>query len=960
MRPLLLLLLIGLLSSGYFSQMNVEVVQENYFYESKIPQYIKFSENSQLSIEDLSLFFNETYKLNLDLRRINQVKDELGYIHYKYQQFYNKNKVELGILNVHVKNGKIKSMNGALIDYIPFSSSSLPNEETSLSKAIEFVGANKYKWEDEKEEKWLKVSTKNRYATFYPKGELVWCSENLTPTGTLKLAYKFEIYAKEPLSKSAVYIDIETNKILAQNDIIHHVDAIGTGTTGYSGQQTITTDFNNNEYRLRETGRGNGIETYDLQNGTSYANAIDFTNTTNNWNAGTAQDYLFALDAHWGSEMVYDYFLTQHNRNSIDGNGFKLKSYIHYDVNFGNAFWDGTAMTYGDGATGSNPYTSLDIVAHEITHGLTTNTAGLIYSYESGALNESFSDIFGTSTEWFAKPNQANWTIGEDAGSAFRNMANPNSVGDPDTYKGDNWVFSSADNGGVHTNSSVQNFWFYLIVNGGSGTNDNGDAYTVSSIGQQKAAKIAFRNLTNYLTNSSNYLEARFYSIQSAIDLYGVCSPEVKSVTEAWYAVGVGSPFSPGVTANFSSNTTIGCEAPFSVNFQNLSVNGTTFTWDFGDGTTSNDNFPSHTYNTIGTFNVSLLADGQACGTNQEVKNAFITIDNTLPCTDMIANSTVTKSSCTGELFDSGGENGNYGPNENSYAVISPNSGLPFDLNIDFIDIEEEASCGYDVLKIYDGTSASGNLIGTICNNSNYSPVVSSSTGSLYLHFYTDPLVDQGGFKVSWNCNNSSSLIQSDDNCSGEKTDTGGENGNYGNNEVSIVVIEPLGATQIDLQFSEFDVESHPSCIYDYVEVFDGGSVNAPLIGRYCNATAPPAVIQSTGGSLTIKFYSDSYVTKNGYVYNWSCQSSGVGVEEEEVFSFNLYPNPSNGVLFLDYNNNRFSVISLKDLLGKEVFRDEQYYAKKGLDLSSLSKGAYLIEVYQESNLVGIKKVIIE
>lgn len=960
MKPFLILLFLISLAFNSFTQSNYEVIDEEYFYKSKIPQFIKFSEKSELSIDNLESFFKVSYQLDIELKEISKVDDELGFSHYKFQQYIEGNKIQLGIINVHTKTNNIVSINGYLFDNQNLPAIPNVNESESLEKVLEYVGAEKYKWEEEKEENWLKISTKNRYATFYPKGELVWCSPNFDKSKPLKLAYKFEVYATKPLSKAAIFIDVVSNEVIARNEIIHHVDAVGTGTTGYSGQQTITTDLNGGNYRLRETGRGNGVETYNLQNGTSYGNAIDFTNTTNTWNSGTAQDYLFALDAHWGSEMVYDYFLTEHNRNSIDGNGFKLRSYIHYDVNYGNAFWDGSVMTYGDGSTGSNPYTSLDIVAHEITHGLTTNTAGLIYAYESGALNESFSDIFGTSTEWFAKPNQANWTIGEDAGSAFRNMANPNAVGDPDTYKGTNWVFSAGDNGGVHTNSSVQNFWFYLLVNGGSGVNDNGDNYNVTAIGQTKAAKIAFRNLTNYLTNSSNYIEARFYSIQSAIDLYGICSPEVKSVTDAWFAVGVGTSYSAGVSANFTSNSNISCEAPFTVAFQNLAVNGTSFTWDFGDGTSSNDHFPTHVYTTVGVFNVSLTADGGACGIDQEIKTTFITIDTTLNCTDMIANSTITKSSCVGELFDSGGENGNYSENENSYAIISPNSGLPFDLNIDFIDIEEEQDCNYDVLKIYDGVDASGNLIGTICNNSNYPSTISGNTGSMYLHFFSDPLVEGGGFKVSWNCNEGSSTVQTDNNCSGKKTDSGGENGNYENNEVSIVVIEPVGATQIDLNFDLFDVESHANCNYDYLEVYDGNTVNSPLIGRYCNGTLPPSIIQSTGNALTIKFFSDLGLTRAGYVYNWTCKSNGVGVNENSLTTFNLYPNPSSGLLYLEYDNSYLTTLKIKDLLGKEVFIKEDYSSNSELDVSSLSKGAYLIEVYQKGNLVEFKKVIID
>jgi len=211
-------------------------------------------------------------------------------------------------------------------------------------------------------------------------------------------------------------------------------------------------------------------------------------------------------------------------------------------------------MTYGDGdGVNFTPLVCLDVVGHEITHGVTQYSANLRYLGESGALNESFSDIFGNEVE-FAKEGvpgsgTGNWRMGEDitpSGLGIRNMQNPNEFNDPDTYLGTYWVTTgSGDAGGVHTNSGVQNFWFYLLCEGGSGTNDHGNAYNVSAIGFTKAAAIAYRNLTVYLTPSSNYYAARVGAINSATDLYGPGSPEVQVVMDAWYAVGVYEPTPP-------------------------------------------------------------------------------------------------------------------------------------------------------------------------------------------------------------------------------------------------------------------------------------------------------------------------------------------------------------------------------------------------------------------------------
>jgi len=267
---------------------------------------------------------------------------------------------------------------------------------------------------------------------------------------------------------------------------------------------------------------------------------FDFTNADNNWkNVNAAKDE-YATDAHWGTEMTYDYFYQKHGRNSIDGAGMALNSYLHYSVGYFNAFWDGSRMTYGDGSSlnGNRPLTSLDVCGHEINHGITERTSNLVYSYESGAMNEGFSDIFGTAIEAFARPTNTDWLIGGDF-YTIRNMSNPNAFNQPDTYGGTYWYTSSGDNGGVHYNSGVLNYWFYLLTVGGSGVNDHSFSYNVAGIGMDKAAAIAYRLNTVYLISTSEYYDARVLGIQAAEDLYGIGSNEAIQTANAWSAVGL-------------------------------------------------------------------------------------------------------------------------------------------------------------------------------------------------------------------------------------------------------------------------------------------------------------------------------------------------------------------------------------------------------------------------------------
>jgi bacillolysin len=170
--------------------------------------------------------------------------------------------------------------------------------------------------------------------------------------------------------------------------------------------------------------------------------------------------------------------------------------------------------------------------------GLALFTADLNYNKESGALNEGFSNIFGTAVQWREKPAAKKPPI-QSSFSALNIMEDPNAYSQPNTYKGIYWYAGSADSGGVHTNCGVLNYWFYLLTSGGSGTNDKAFAYDISGIGINKARTIAYRTLVNYLNPASVYKDARTWSIKSAEDLYGIGSNEAQQTTKAWDAVGV-------------------------------------------------------------------------------------------------------------------------------------------------------------------------------------------------------------------------------------------------------------------------------------------------------------------------------------------------------------------------------------------------------------------------------------
>ncbi len=476
-------------------------------------------------------------KADDELKSIRKENDEIGFTHERFQQYFKGVKVEGAEYSVHSKDGLFDLMTGDYRTVADLDVNPSISVSAAFDAAIGHVGARLYAWDD---------AVKTDYPDYKkPQGELVIVTD---PEGNAppRLAYKFDIYAADPLYRANVFVDAHTGAFIQEHSLIFDTNVPATGNSLYNGNVPFTADFTGSLYRLRQTVSGSGIQTYNLNHGTSYNSATDFTSSTTNFTGDNS-----AVSAHWGAERTHSYYLTQHGRNSYNGTGGIIKSYVHYSNNYVNAFWDGTRMTYGDG-DGVNyfPLVSLDICGHELSHGVTQYSANLTYSNESGALNESFSDIFGECIENFADgPND--WLMGDDigpggSGGAFRSMANPNLYGDPDTYHGTYWYSGSADNGGVHTNSGVQNKWFYILSQGESGTNDNGNAYNVTGIGIDNAAAIAYRNLTVYLTSSSNYAAARAGAIQAAKDLFGAGSAEEIATTDAWYAVGVGSEYNSG------------------------------------------------------------------------------------------------------------------------------------------------------------------------------------------------------------------------------------------------------------------------------------------------------------------------------------------------------------------------------------------------------------------------------
>ncbi|MCW3124564.1 MAG: C-terminal target protein [Bacteroidetes bacterium] len=713
--------------------------------DNNIPEFVEFRQDAQ--VDELNFFpiLKKCFQLpaSYGAALIRTEKDKLGWENSRYQLTVNGVLVNEGIFVLHVLNGKVVKYNGYVPKTVNAPATPSLSESSALHAALTNINATTYRWQD------AKNNDGGVNSTFFPKGQLcIVQGYNEIGTTAFHLAWKFDVFATVPLSRDYVYVDAQTGAIIRKDNRIETANTNATAATVYRGNRAIVTDSYNGSYRLRETTRGNGINTYNMHTGTSYAAATDFTNATTTWSGtNTAKDQ-YARDAHWGAEMTMDFYLNKQGRNGIDGNGFALKLYVHYDNAYLNAFWDGTEMNFGDGSTGYQPLTSLDITGHEISHGLTQFTANLNYQNESGAMNEAFSDIMGTAVEYYGDSTRANWLVGEDIGAPFRSMSSPKTYQQPNTYLGQYWYAGTQDNGGVHTNSGIENYWYYLLSMGGTGTNDNSNAYNVTGIGRQKATQIAFRMETVYLISTSQYTNARAYAIQAAIDIFGACSQEVISTANAWYAVGVGSQYSAAASSQFSYSNTVACAAPYTVNFTNLSSNMSTYTWYFGDGQTSTAVSPSHTYIANGVYTVKLVASGN-CGTDSVTKPNLVNISSSNPCIVVLptSGSADVQTSCTGTIYDNGGAHAQYSNNVNSTVTISPLGAST--VRLTFTQFRAEAN--YDYLYVYDGTTVAGTLLGTYTGYT-LPASVTSTLPSITVKFVSDPGVVDTGFAINWTC----------------------------------------------------------------------------------------------------------------------------------------------------------------------------------------------------------------
>ncbi|NND95134.1 MAG: T9SS type A sorting domain-containing protein [Flavobacteriales bacterium] len=872
---------------------------------------------------------------NYDFELVDLSEDELGYFHYRYQETFKGYPVEGAGFILHVKDGFVSHGNGEIVRGIQSGGQLLLEYEEGLAIAKNYTEASQFYWENPEMEELIKRIKKDENATFFPQAKLVYADSDFGQDGKkYELTWKYELYTSQPDGRETVFVDASTGNVLFALEGCHHGSVEGTAETRYSGVQSIIADsISATEYRLIDSTRGGGIETYDMnQQVDDYSLAVDFFDDDNYWNNANAELNDAATDAHWGAEMFYDYFLLELGRDSYDNNGSPVINYVHYDENYFNAFWNGLYATYGDGS--GNPLTSIDVVAHEFTHGVTEYTAGLIYQNESGALNESFSDIFGTAVENYGMGQDANWIMGVE-NFALRDISNPNAFGDPDTYQGVSWYNGAGDNGGVHINSGVQNFWFYLLSNGGVGTNDNGDDYDVDSIGMSKAAAIAYRNLSTYLMPGSGYSDARQGSIQAAEDLYGSCSDEVLAVASAWYAVGIGSAdITPDlqvveVLSPLNSSCDLGTEEQISMAFR-LNPSGCGLTLEAGDEIQVSYQVNSEDPIVETIVLTEIISDGdilthdfQTPADLSEPDQYFIDYtviysEDLTPLNDEISNHKLTNP-----------------------LILQGGSILEFDnFNAkDSIYVVEGANAEAKISSSAANTGSKGFLMHSYGASVNNVSVLASEEGN----FSSNPdfrsrvcsCVDLSGWEeayLNFDLRQTYSEIYADD---------------LG------LDIDFMIALRVLVDDQQVGEQFHPTSNYD-----------DPYLTHVMEMN------EFAGTSFTLCFESVNFINEEEDDGNegdkttldniYFSQSGPTGLTYEEYVEVNLFPNPTDDMVNIEVNRSGIYDIEIADLLGNIVKRERLIINNTGnLDISSLAIGSYVMVIRNDEGMV-IKKIQVE
>ncbi|MFM9989701.1 M4 family metallopeptidase [Flavobacterium sp.] len=1006
-KYILLLMIITLFSSGLFAQVSKINPSDPHQKTLKLEKITSKKDAISEFGKKYNLDENNTFVEN------KETSDFSGMTHQRNQQYYKGIKVEFGTAITHSRDGQVETVNGELYEVKNLNINPALSAESCFLKAINYLPASKYAWEDDE----------NVRAANYkkPSGELVILP--LINTGDIKLAYKFDIFCSTPVAREEIYVDANTGNLLFRNPLIKHATGLvsskqaeamskkieditvgsksafatlvpsTTAATRYNGTQTIETTFVSGSYVLNDLSRGGGVMTYNSENTNTMpsTNFIDATNTWNsgNYTSGSSTNDNAALSAHWGAEVTYDFWKNIMGRNSFDDNNGQIKNYVHFNntnlsaTGWDNANWDGAEMRYGDGNS-FDVLTAIDVIGHEIGHGVCQYTAGLVYANQSGAMNEGFSDIWGTCIEQYgtfgnlnaatdtASPGTSGvWKIGEKlAASPLRSMSYPLTRGNPDTFLGTNYTDTQDDTGispacttpnsntndncGVHNNSGVLNHWFYLLTAGSSGTKTNNasvanggpDTYNVTGIGMTKAAQIAYYAERDYLTANAKFTDARNATIAVASSLYCATSPEVQAVTKAWFAVNVGADYvglANDVSLKFLTTTSsISCGSAYSssIVFENAgtaNITSVTVSYTIDGGAAVNSTW-NGTLANCSTQAYPLTITGLTRGTHT------LSVTTTIVSDGNATNNTKTS-------IITVNDNGTVGTTNTFNATTDA---------LVTLDASGKTSTVWERGTLTTKTK----LTNAIAGSQVYATKLTAATYPVGVESY---LVSQ-----CYNISNLSSPTVSFDMAFDLEPNYDFITLDYSTDGGTTWSI--LGTAADVNWYNSGRLPSTTDCDACPGKQWTGNYATAPTGGtgvngnkrNYSHSLSPFGSGGATPASsmmFRFNFYSDGGVVQEGaFVDNFLVQGT-LSTQENEFENFGVYPNPSNGLFNVVLSTSDKVNITLHDLRGRsiynETFSSNGSVFNKELNFSTLSSGIYMLNVESEGKKAS-KKIIIK
>lgn len=516
-------------------------------------------------------FFEQYLKVtsNDEFEKAPHKSKRAALVHDHFDQFYKGIKVDGGGYNLHYKDGQMFFANGNFVKIDKINAIPSVSLEEAKASFLTYKSIEKETVVNTISELMIKEIT---------------AADDKNAISVPALVYRIYLESDHQNNDEVGFIDAHSGKVVMTGP--RATDLVGTFATRYNSTELADTQPVTGGHRLFDNTRGAPIHTRSLQNNsTIFTNGVDLIDNNNNWTTAehTANNNDMGLDVHWGLQEIYDYLHDTHDINSFNDAGQAINAFIRFGVdNIGRdgARWDPNAnvLAFGQGVSTFKPLASLDVVAHEFGHGITDFQIGWgLTNFDQRAFNEGLSDIWGAILEQRIRPNNT-WKIGEQITKNKPHTRNIQFTNDTNSLTKIADTFGSTQYNNttdIYVRGGVFSHWFYILANGESGTNDLGTTYAVNGIGMTLAEELIVEAVfNNYLDATTTYAAIRTAMINAAQTIFCANSPEVRSVMDAWHAVGVGAKYT-GTVVTVSGPAQLCTTGTFSVN----APAGTTTTW---------------------------------------------------------------------------------------------------------------------------------------------------------------------------------------------------------------------------------------------------------------------------------------------------------------------------------------------------------------------------------------------